>query len=247
MSLFYHPRAAEGIVPTLSDLVQTRSLPDGGCGISTFLAVFKRLGVKEVLGIDGPWVRRELLAKYPVPHEFMERDLTAPFGLPRNFDLIVSLEVAEHLPEEAAERFGDSLTASGDTIAFSAAIPGQGRQNHLNEQPLSHWIDKFQARGFQFCDCLRPLFWTDQDIYWWYRQNMVLFIREGAHSHLPASSEVMADLVHPESNQAHAQTGPDHHQEYLRGKAPWGSYLKPLLKRALGPRLTKSIKGAWSR
>ena len=51
----------------------------------------------------------------------------------RKFDLVVSLEVAEHLPSECAETFVDSLTGLGPIVLFSAAIPHQGGTNHANE------------------------------------------------------------------------------------------------------------------
>jgi hypothetical protein len=33
-------------------------------------------------------------------------------------------------------------------IVFTAAPPGQGGTAHLNEQPPSYWISKFQESGF---------------------------------------------------------------------------------------------------
>ena len=139
----HNVQAANEIVPALIDIFHPHSVLDFGCGIGTFLSVFKRLGVNDVLGVDGPWVDQHMLEKYLASNEFLEADLRHFVRMSRNFDLVISLEVAEHLDERHADVFLDSITAAGDTIVFSAAIPGQGGQNHLNEQPLSYWIQKF--------------------------------------------------------------------------------------------------------
>ena len=55
------------------------------------------------------------------------------------FDLVVSLEVAEHLPKECADIFVDSLVRLGPIILFSAAIPQAGGTCHINEQWPEYW------------------------------------------------------------------------------------------------------------
>jgi 2-polyprenyl-3-methyl-5-hydroxy-6-metoxy-1,4-benzoquinol methylase len=65
--------------------------------------------------------------------------LIQPLDLEKEFDLVVSLEVAEHLPASAADQFVNTLVKHGKKILFSAAIPGQGGQDHLNEQWPDYW------------------------------------------------------------------------------------------------------------
>ena len=62
---------------------------------------------------------------------------------------------------------------------FSAAIPYQGGQNHINEQEPNYWIEKFENEGFKLFDILRPLFWDNTEVDSWYRQNMLLFTKNG--------------------------------------------------------------------
>jgi len=50
-----------------------------------------------------------------------------------------SLEVAEHLEPSSAGTIVQSLVSLSDVFLFSAAFPGQGRTNHINEQPHSYW------------------------------------------------------------------------------------------------------------
>jgi hypothetical protein len=72
----------------------------------------------------------------------------------------------------------ESLTRHGDTILFSAAIPGQGGTHHINEQFPEYWAAVFRQKGFSVVDVLRPAIWTNNRVNWWYRQNLLLFMNE---------------------------------------------------------------------
>ena len=114
--------------------------------------VAERLGRRGCIccRVDGPYVdRRRLLID---PGDFHAADLAAPIGLGRRFDLVQSLEVAEHLPAAKAEQFVDMLTTHGHCVMFSAAVPGQGAENHVNEQPAEYWRAIFGERGYGAVD-----------------------------------------------------------------------------------------------
>src|SRR5436309_8946767 len=79
-------RSAEEIVPLVMKLVPAKSVVDVGCGLGTWLAVFREQGATETLGIDGEWIDRNHLE---IPSEsFMAFDLTQPLRLDRRFDLV---------------------------------------------------------------------------------------------------------------------------------------------------------------
>jgi SAM-dependent methyltransferase len=175
-------RSAANLLPVLLPLAPA-SVLDVGCGRGTWLGQWRRLGVADVVGVDGDYVARESLA---VPPEcFVAHDLRLPLRLGRRFDLVESLEVAEHLPEAAAETFVDSLCAHADVILFSAAVPGQGGEHHVNEQPYSYWRAKFRARGYAMLDVVRPRVIADRQIEPWYRYNSFLFVRKERLSAIP--------------------------------------------------------------
>jgi hypothetical protein len=109
--------------------------------------------------------------------------------------------VAEHLDEARADTFVQSLARHGDTIMFSAAIPGQGGTHHVNEQWPSYWAEKFAKAGYTAYDVIRPRIWTDPRVMVWYKQNILLFSR-GRAFEAPASR---LDLVHPDTYQDPAQ------------------------------------------
>lgn len=170
----YNVDSAEEIVPIIMEWINPKSVIDVGCGTGTWLSVFRKLGVQSVLGIDGSHVDKNLL--HISSQEFLEHDLIEPIHFDRKFDLVISLEVAEHIPEESAEIFVDTLISLGDYILFSAAIPHQGGDGHLNEQWPSYWNKKFRERGFTLHDYIRPLVWNNEKVKPWYKQNIFLAV-----------------------------------------------------------------------
>jgi 2-polyprenyl-3-methyl-5-hydroxy-6-metoxy-1,4-benzoquinol methylase len=125
-------RSAQCVVPLLLAVLKIESVLDVGCGQGAWLSLWKKLGVKHVTGIDGSYVDRNGLLISP--KEFIAHNLTEGFDLQRHYDLVVSMEVAEHLSSGGNESFVNSLVAHGDLILFSAAPRGQGGHNHVNEQ-----------------------------------------------------------------------------------------------------------------
>ncbi|MGD0773100.1 MAG: methyltransferase domain-containing protein [Candidatus Solibacter sp.] len=176
-------RSARVVVPVVMDLLgEVRSVIDVGCGTGTWLAEFARVGVRDILGLES----NELTSQLDVDSSHVAVvDASKPFHLDRCFDLAVSLEVAEHLPEPCAVDFIRSLTQLAPVVLFSAAIPGQGGVGHVNEQWPSYWTAHFAANGFKVVDCLRDRVWRDGRVEWWYRQNLLLFVRQDVFKNYP--------------------------------------------------------------
>lgn len=189
-------KAPKEIVPEIIKIFNPKSVIDVGCGLGTFLFYFKKEGVNDILGVDGKWVDKKKLYQYIEKEEFMERDLENEFRLERTYDVVLSLEVAEHLSPKTSITFIRNLVSLGNIIIFSAAIPFQGGQNHLNEQWLTYWEALFRNEGFVLHDILRPMFWHNKNINWWYRQNIVVFAKAGVD--MPVTKGDLKNLVHPE-------------------------------------------------
>ena len=187
--------SAERIVQELLNLFpDTSSVVDVGCGVGTFLSVFKEKGVKQVLGLDGPWVDPELLQVSP--DEFQVLNLETPHQLNRKFDIAICFEVAEHISASKANNFITYLCELSDVVIFSAAIPAQGGNGHVNEQWQSYWVEIFENLGMQTYDIVRPKIWDDDSVLFWYRQNTLVFTRNKlVHDFArPAKS---LNIVHP--------------------------------------------------
>ena len=206
----FYARIAEGsllsakeIVPVLFELIQPKSVIDAGCGIGAWLSIFQAHGVNEILGLDGDYVDQDslLISK----QYFKASNLTRPLDISRKYDLVVSMEVAEHLPIESADKFIDSLTKLGSVILFSAAIPYQGGMDHVNEQWPDYWQTKFQERGYIAIDCLRKKFIQNSNVEWWYAQNMIIYVENNRLDNYPKlkqeyqniSSDTLLPLIHP--------------------------------------------------
>ncbi len=186
--------SAAVVVPLVKRLLSPNSVLDVGCGTGTWVARWIAEGVSDAVGVDGDYVDRSSLR---IPGaRFLAADLEEPLRLGRTFDLVQSLEVAEHLDEIHADAFVASLARHGDTVLFSAALPGQGGAHHVNEQWPSYWIEKFRALDFEVFDVLRPVIWDDRRIVYWYRQNLLLFSRHPLPS--SPSGRTGVDVVHPE-------------------------------------------------
>jgi SAM-dependent methyltransferase len=190
--------SASVVVPLFLSLFKVSSVVDVGCGTGTWVKTFVEHGVSDCLGVDGDYVPRGLLA---IPQErFSPKDLTQPMDLGRRFDAVCCLEVAEHLPPDIAESFVTELVTLAPLILFSAAVPGQGGTDHINEQWQSYWADKFASHGYVTVDCIRPHIFNNASVEVWYRQNTLVFCTP---ERCPASSRIITgrpyelDRVHP--------------------------------------------------
>lgn len=228
----HNTKSAEIIVPFVIDWFKPASVLDVGCGIGTWLNVCKKHGVSEILGIDGDYVNRDQLVEHINTEEFIPLDLRIPFDLKKRFDLAISLEVAEHLPETAASGFIKSLCSHSDTILFSAALPNQGGQHHLNEQYPDYWEKEFLKHGFQFYDLVRPLIWNNSNIEFWYKQNIFVASKLDL-THIVSKPDSTMSVIHPElfeNKVKHIHILEDSIQDIKKGIHPSRFYLKLLLK-----------------
>lgn len=177
--------SARTIAGLLLGEIEVGSLLDVGAGHGAWAAEWMSAGVKDVVAVDGHYVNVAQLA-IPVK-QFVSHDLSQPLDLRRRFDLVQSLEVAEHLSEEHADGFVDSLVRHGDVILFSAAVPNQGGEHHVNEQPPEYWRRHFAERGFDVFDWVRPQVAMNRDVKAWYRFNSFLYANEAGRRRLSQS------------------------------------------------------------
>lgn len=186
--------AARIVVPLVLANWPATSVLDVGCGVGTWLKVFSEHGVAECLGVDGHHVDADLLKISR--SNFLAHDLRTPIELNRNFDLACSLEVAEHLPAEIAQPFVFQLTKAAPAVLFSAALPGQSGPGHINEQWPSYWAGLFEKHRYFPLDVVRPVIWHRDEIVFWYRQNLLLYVRE---DRLPPNyvRPPLLDVAHP--------------------------------------------------
>lgn len=119
-----------------------RSYLDVGSGDGAMANTAEKLGV-EVNGLD----------QLPRPNhpKLLQVDLRQPQDLKRKFELVTSIEVAEHLEAEYADILVDTITRHAEKrIVFTAAMPGQPGDGHINCQPALYWRQKFYQRHWEY-------------------------------------------------------------------------------------------------
>ena len=194
--------SAEEIIPIILKMVKPKSVVDVGCGVGAWLSVFQKNGIKDIFGIDGEYVDVKMLL---IPeNKFLGFDLSRSLQINSIFDLVISLEVAEHIAPQKANTFVESLTRLGPVIIFSAAIPSQSGEGHVNEQWPVYWEGKFKRRGYVQIDCIRNKIWQNDKVDWWYAQNTFVYVRKSRLKNYSKLEKVyksrngsIVSIVHP--------------------------------------------------
>lgn len=134
------------VAPIIIERYGPKSVLDLGCNVGWWLHYLIKGGVEDVVGIDGD--NMIPLLKFPV-EKFQSHDLRFPLDLNRKFDLVICVEVAEHLEPEYADELIQTIVRHSDRVFFSAATPYSGGWHHVNEQPHSYWVELFKKHGFE--------------------------------------------------------------------------------------------------
>jgi SAM-dependent methyltransferase len=150
------------------------SLLDVGCGCGHIVKLARTIGANPSTGVD-------ICVDADEPSLY-NHDLRTEWISPNGpADMVLCLEVAEHLPASSAEVLCATLsknTLPGGILLFSAAVPGQGGAGHLNERPHSFWRgllrDNFVELDLQTKN-LRQAWMSIAPRAWWYGQNLVVF------------------------------------------------------------------------
>lgn len=185
-------RSAKIVVPIVLDYfseVGIQSIVDVGCGRGVWGREFEKAGCS-VIGIDGDYVEHPVI-------EFVPCDLE--LGIPDDmikFDMAVCREVAEHLSTARADSFVANLCSLSDLVLFSAAIPYQTGNGHVNCQWQSYWAKKFWEHGYGAITNIRNDIWNNPLVEPWYKQNILVYMKGNMPGTPP--DRLMLDVVHPE-------------------------------------------------
>ena len=189
-------RSAENILSFLYDNLKFNTIVDFGCGTGCWISVARKRFNTKVLGVDFHNCTNLLIDE----NEYMCADLTKPLYFECSFDLVISLEVAEHIEELNTNIYLDNLCSAGKRILFSAALPRQGGTGHVNEKQLSYWVEQFAYREYFALDVIRPYFWDCEDVEIWYRNNSMLFVDKAIFHETVSLFEnypPITDIIHP--------------------------------------------------
>jgi SAM-dependent methyltransferase len=114
---------------------------DIGCGPGVYVDALRSAG-ENAIGFDTD-------ARVKDKENLVQASL---FGLNYPGDVVLCLEVAEHIPESQADDVVASMvrnTKKDGMLVWTAAVPGQGGHGHINCQPKEYWEQKFCDAGMR--------------------------------------------------------------------------------------------------
>lgn len=150
------------------------TLMDVGCGVGAQTARMAELGWSAV-GADPFGINVEV--------GFAFRTLDILETDPRlRYDAIVCTETAEHLNENRADSLVGAVASRAEkAIVWSAAVPGQEWEGHVNLQPPEYWLEKFRALGWVqnegFTNALRVMIVSRRAQHWMAAGNFYVLVK----------------------------------------------------------------------
>lgn len=171
-------QASSGIMAqSIIDAFKPARIVDVGCGTGALLMALRERGVEGV-GLEYSQAAVDLCRKRGLTVHQLDLEKDTPPKL--TADVVISTEVAEHLPERCAETFIDVLCGFGGSVVMTAATPGQGGADHVNEQPHAYWIEKMARRGLTLDEPTTLSWrqsWASQGVEGCYAMNIMVFRR----------------------------------------------------------------------
>lgn len=169
-----------------------------GAGEGWWSAEAVKLGVRDVYACDVEEHQRAGVEVYT-----WDAEAGSPLPLWRGekrWPVALCLEMAEHVSYDAGLDLVKELTRVSDYVVWSAAIPHQGGDGHVNEQWPAFWAGVFDANGWTLIDALRMKLWgmsmpSAEHIEPWYAQNL-LVARPQQHPG-EGADHIPMPLVHP--------------------------------------------------
>jgi len=124
-----------------------QSVTDFGCGLGEYLAKLSPI-VNNAIGVEGSIPKQ---AKFEY---IIEGDLTTDLKSKAfTSDLVISLEVGEHIPAEFMGVYLDNITNhSAKYLITSWAVRGQAGFGHVNCLDNAEIIPEFEKRGFKLLE-----------------------------------------------------------------------------------------------
>lgn len=132
-----------------TDASNLRFALDVGCGPGMLVHALNTLEWYAT-GFDGSRHAIDYAERLGIRGELHCADVLAPeAGRVERLPIVICTEVAEHIPAEHAPKLVRFLVEHAYRyIVFTAAPPGQGGHDHVNEQPAEYWLDLFAEHGW---------------------------------------------------------------------------------------------------
>lgn len=137
---------------------------------------------------------------------FYKMDLNDPHtvksffqSLNQKFDVAICLEVAEHLSPEVSSALIEVLTSVAGTVVFSAAVPQQNGEGHINCRNRTFWHALFGKNNFQLRDTIRSEIRENPLVGKWYALNIVDYVKSDQVPSVEEFQKLVYNLLEAES------------------------------------------------
>jgi 2-polyprenyl-3-methyl-5-hydroxy-6-metoxy-1,4-benzoquinol methylase len=162
------------VASTLSQHIPFATVLEIGCGTGQLLVELHRNG-KNVLGCE---ISEAGIRGAPEEITVFQADAAKPIHLNRRFDLVLCIEVAEHIRQKHSAQLVANCTHLGRQVFFTAAPKGQTGVGHINLQPYSFWIELFAEHGFVHQEALSRKIqgqMRSENVLSWITNNLMVF------------------------------------------------------------------------
>lgn len=133
---------AKNLASWINNKFPNKKIIDVGCGPGTYVKCIKELN-EDVKGYD---IDERILGKENL-------ELKSVFDLNDPSDVVLCIEVAEHICSEKNKEIADKISLNikkGGTLIWTAAHPGQGGDGHINCQTREFWIEELSKAGLKY-------------------------------------------------------------------------------------------------
>jgi hypothetical protein len=163
----------EILLAALSHFLVNKTVASFGDGPGVYKELILQMGqVKSYDAFDGaPYVKETTNNQV----EFL--DLSVPIYHLKQFDWVLSLEVAEHIPAQFEHVYIDNLARHAkEGIILSWAKPGQNGHSHINNRDSDYVLARMSDRGFKRDEKASSEF-KNSTKFVWFRDNLNVYRR----------------------------------------------------------------------
>lgn len=123
--------------------IQPARVLDAGCALGLLVEVLRDRGV-EAYGVDISSYAIDQIIE-PLRPYCRQASIAEPFN--ERYDLIVCIEVLEHMPPREAERAIENICAHTDDVVFSSSPNDFREPTHVNVHGPDYWAEQFARCG----------------------------------------------------------------------------------------------------
>ena len=133
----------QAIADRITETIRPARVLDAGCALGMLVEALRSRGV-EAYGID--------VSSYAIAnvHDSIRpfcREASVTRELEGRYDLIVSIEVLEHVPAREGEDAIANICRHTDDVLFSSTPSDFREDTHVNVQPAEYWAEQFARHG----------------------------------------------------------------------------------------------------